>query len=293
MAFKRIKENEKYKLSGTKIDALRSIFELKKWPIEQVWEKSDFDRFCDMLKCLTDEEQDLMLLLIKDFIKVDIGEYMQRFYSIFKEFMNSKYIKGKKRLFILPLIDPVDEGKSKSSTTLFYLIKSQLINFKDEFKNIKISYYDSAKMLTEDITFKETDVICLVDDFIGTGDTACNAVNDLLEKIQFQSIIGPKNITVISLVSQYAGFEKLISIIPLENIFTTEPLNRGISDKYADYENKLLLMCEIERRMKKVNKDFSCGYNQSEALVKMARTPNNTFPIFWLQNKVIPVPFPR
>lgn len=45
-----------------------------------------------------------------------------------------------------------------------------------------------------------------------------------------------------------------------------------------------------------VNEEFQFGYDHSEALVKMIRTPNNTFPVYWLQKRggAVPVvPFPR
>ena len=43
-----------------------------------------------------------------------------------------------------------------------------------------------------------------------------------------------------------------------------------------------------------VSDDYKFGYKGSEALVKMIRTPNNTFPIYWLRNKKNKfAPFPR
>ena len=47
----------------------------------------------------------------------------------------------------------------------------------------------------------------------------------------------------------------------------------------------------------KVSSDYNFGYKQSEALVRMIRTPNNTFPIYWYRDKKkkinIYAPFPR
>ena len=55
-------------------------------------------------------------------------------------------------------------------------------------------------------------------------------------------------------------------------------------------------MKEIEKLIPG-DKFFSFGYNKSEALVTLNRTPDNTFPIFWRNHKkggkVFQAPFPR
>lgn len=61
-------------------------------------------------------------------------------------------------------------------------------------------------------------------------------------------------------------------------------------------EQKLELMKSIESKIPKVGK-FSFGYEKSEALVTLMRTPNNTFPIFWKdcthKGQKLKAPFPR
>ena len=56
---------------------------------------------------------------------------------------------------------------------------------------------------------------------------------------------------------------------------------RGISDFYEGEQRsgKISLMTEIENKMS-VKKKYRLGYNSSEALVTMCRTPNNTFLFF-------------
>ena len=39
-------------------------------------------------------------------------------------------------------------------------------------------------------------------------------------------------------------------------------------------------MKKIENKIPKVSK-YRMGYEKSEALISLMRTPNNTFPIFW------------
>lgn len=49
---------------------------------------------------------------------------------------------------------------------------------------------------------------------------------------------------------------------------------------------------------KRFEQDYSFGYKESEALVTMTRTPNNTFPLYWFEAKLDKnnkwqAPFPR
>lgn len=72
---------------------------------------------------------------------------------------------------------------------------------------------------------------------------------------------------------------------------------KGITDSYPQQtkEEKKAIMLEIEKKLKPGKYQF--GYEKSEALVTMTRTPNNTFPVFWMNyehkgSKFSP-PFPR
>jgi hypothetical protein len=49
------------------------------------------------------------------------------------------------------------------------------------------------------------------------------------------------------------------------------------------FQMLLSIMTEIEKLIP--GNHFSFGYNQSEALITLMRTPDNTFPIFWKEHK--------
>ena len=88
-----------------------------------------------------------------------------------------------------------------------------------------------------------------------------------------------------------------INLIKKYNVYTTVSVIRekGISDYYLGEtldENKDL-MVEIEKNLG-TKREYRFGYGDSESLVTMCRTPNNTFPIFWQENNNMKVaPFPR
>ena len=52
-------------------------------------------------------------------------------------------------------------------------------------------------------------------------------------------------------------------------------------------------MHEIEDILK-VDSKYSFGFNQTEALISLIKTPNNTFPVYWYEkNGHSHAPFPR
>jgi hypothetical protein len=73
---------------------------------------------------------------------------------------------------------------------------------------------------------------------------------------------------------------------------------KGISDYYHSpiREEKTRIMKEIEKLIR-MKKRFSLGYNSSEALFTLIKTPNNTFPVFWKEYKkngvIFEAPFQR
>ena len=77
-----------------------------------------------------------------------------------------------------------------------------------------------------------------------------------------------------------------------------ESTKKGISNFYEgnDLSTKSTIMTEIERLIPKV-KNYKFGFEKSEALVTMAKTPNNTFPVFWKdfqkKGKLYKAPFAR
>ena len=76
------------------------------------------------------------------------------------------------------------------------------------------------------------------------------------------------------------------------NTFADIILDKGIEGSVnADQKYKVMEMIEAKIAVKD---DCHLGFGHSEALVKMVRTPNNTFPIYWLRNRKNPyAPFPR
>jgi len=264
---------------------IQKIFKDKNWPIEDSFEISVFDDFCNMLSTLTPEEQNLLLNLTENFLWVQDREYATYFIKSFDLFINNFQFGNRKNICICPLLPEADFGKSKSSNSLLYIIKSYLDSIRRRYPDFNITYKDSPQNVNIE-AIKTTCVLCLIDDFIGTGETAFSAIEYFLNQG-----VSSTQIAIVSLVSMQEGISELQknSCFP----FVSTICNKGISSGGRDTKKEQEIMSSLETKIN-VNDDFKFGYKSSEALVKMMRTPNNTFPIYWLKcPKNAYAPFPR
>ncbi|MFD1675424.1 hypothetical protein [Alicyclobacillus fodiniaquatilis] len=281
----------KKNINALSLFRLRSIFEQKKWPIEDDSnEKSTFNRFCSLLSILSDDQQKFILELTEHFEVIPIDMYMPAIVSATKQVIHDLRI-GKsiiKTLFFLPLIAPEDSGKIKSSTTVWYLCKSGVFNQNSFFNGFNFSFIDEIELFSN-IGKIDDKLLVLVDDFVGSGDTARSAVQDVVSKG-----VPKDKICIMSIAGLSDGIQELRN----DGILTycDKVLHSGISSRYQANEvsNKMKMMNEIESAIH-VSKKYAFGYRQSEGLVKLIRTPNNTFPIYWFEVKKHNhlSPFPR
>jgi hypothetical protein len=123
--------------------------------------------------------------------------------------------------------------------------------------------------------------IVLVDDYVGSGKTADEAIEHLYTKCPQakQSLIW-----VLTVASQAAARAALTK--PNCRIVSHHVLPRGISDnRDLDVTAALDVMDDIGS-MLGVDKEERLGFGRAEALVTLGRTPNNTFPVFWTDRPV-------
>jgi hypothetical protein len=140
-------------------------------------------------------------------------------------------------------------------------------------KNFK--HYSDPDLLKQHTNRKKS-MILIVDDFIGTGNTAEDALKDYNLRLRIEDDLP----IVVALVAQEQGIQKLSKLGV--SVVATIIRKRGISDnsEIVDKPRAIELMKTIERQLS-INSKYSLGYGRTEALVSMMRTPNNTFPIFW------------
>ena len=281
-------------LSPQQLISISSVFNDNGWKIKKELnpENSLFNRFCERMLEVKDEEgQALFLDLAKRYLWLSSDFYFMNLLKAL-EHLVSEYEKltSDTKVYVMMLIAPKDEGKTKSSAMLLYLFNETRLRIDPRFSHYRFEIISDKESLHQKMDDKDA-VLVLVDDYIGTGDTAVACVEQL-DKLGIKM----EQIAILSLVAQEEGKKK----IEEKGIFfcTSNLRNKGISDYYEgkELEKNVRLMQKIEKDLK-VGEKSRFGYGQSEALVTMCRTPNNTFPVFWYEPelgiKKKLAPFPR
>ena len=188
------------------------------------------------------------------------------------------------KIVICPLLAEKDLYNTiKSSNFLYYLASTIRYMYKVKFSQCSFEFVPTP--LKFDPCIYSDHVLCLIDDFIGSGDTALSAYEYIKRKG-----VDKENVVIISLVAMKEGFDRLQKAG--YKVYATMIEEKGIEGT-IDCDNKYSIMQTIEDRIH-IKKDYRFGYNHSEALVKMARIPNNTFPVYWMRGEDNPhAPFPR
>ena len=130
------------------------------------------------------------------------------------------------------------------------------------------------------------DNLFIVDEFIGTGETAEKKVKWIRDQLATTGATPKIYLAVVAGMAD--GIKRVSSTV--DGIFAAHELKRGISDAYSseDVQPNIDEMKALEStlgplgRRGKIGK-HSLGYKGSESLYSRANgnTPNNVFPIFW------------
>lgn len=276
---------------GSKVDrnispdsymALINLFRDKEWDIQSE-NYGIFERYVRTMGSLkTEQQRELFMELSKNFIHIPQSEYMKYIPNLV-----SKVIKdfSNKILCFTCCLPKDDIGKVKSSATVLYQIKGSTLKTRVDLRDVTYFCKDSVDGYVEYNIDNNEHILILVDDFIGSGETALGAIDYVKEVIPGMS---DDNIIVLSIAALQKGIDELAA----HNIkvYTQIKLSRGISDYYIgeEKESALDIMHQIERGPIKVKRRFALGYKQSEGLISMERCPNNTFPIYWMKKNDAP-----
>lgn len=254
---------------------MTELFNRKAWN-QYVGYESVFDAYVATLGRMTDPEKVLFIDLTEHFLWImdytaDIVTQLNRILNQFNNYQD---------YYVIRCIEKAEQRKSKSSGVVLYEIKNPVVQ-RQLFKPVHILNSTSDLKKLKNIS---NSLFILVDDFVGTGQTADDCMRDL---IQIQPTITGKMV-VMCIVALEQGIQKLSNLhVP---IFYNYRCNRGISDYYTGYKlrKNTWLMQQIEKDFKITSYNF--GFKGSEALVCLKRCPNNTFPIYWHGRNT---PYPR
>ncbi len=275
---------------------LYRIWEEKQWEFPTQDDKNAaFERLCTMFNQLSPPLQKIALILTRSYSLYSFNDYQSLLIQAFKK-IDDAYLKDINQIIIAPLLNPGDDNsrRSKSGHMLPYIAEHIAIPANPKLLGIKIKSFSSSEVIPEIVNSltEEKSLIILLDDFVGSGDTAKSAVQDLQRKTNYPN----DKIIVITLVAMRHAIEKLdsysIKVICADIVIKGIAENNLIDDKSDAYS----LIDGIEATLN-ITADQRRGYQKSEALITMIRTPDNTFPIYWcskqLNNLDWPALFPR
>lgn len=276
------------------MEAIDAVMEVNRIFQENKWGDKDknqlvFNGFCKLFTKLQPEERKLVLELTEKYRWISHGEYQDRILEAM-EAVSAGEVAGLTKIYFFAIIKPEDEHKIKSGEHLLYLIKAYR-HFLTKYKDIRFEFLTTFDHI-RNLALGPQERLFLVDDYIGSGESFEFCLAELKKNVTLTSAsikvvcIAIQEETQIELVLE--GYAVLKSVL----------VKKGITDynQQPQIDQKKNLMREIERNVPG-SKSFSLGYNETEALITMMRTPDNTFPIFWKKfrkdGKLFEAPFAR
>jgi len=257
---------------------LNKIFKTNNWTEKDV-DEFIFNNFCKLINNLNEKQRALIIELTERYSWISFTDYQSKILNVLDNIEDEK-LDNLKNIYLFPIIKPEDEGKIKSGQFLIYQIKS-FKKYLKKYSKIKFELISKFEHLEKtQFCLKQNEALFLIDDYIGSGET----LNACLLRIQSNNSITNDKINVISIATQSKIFEELKQ--NNISVYSDYISKRGITDfnETPLLEEKIEIMLGIEK-MIPGGSHYSFGYNQSEALITMVRTPDNTFPIFWKQYK--------
>lgn len=275
--------------------AVQSIARVAKLFVDRGWsypppknsrEEYVFNSACALLLRLTPVEQELVLDLLARFVWVKFQGYQQLLETAMGK-IEPGMIHSSPDVYILPLIHPA-QNDAKSGSALVYPFRAHA-PYVSALAGCQFYAYTSLRHRKRK---GAPATVIFVDDFIGSGRSAQKVLHT---SYRSHYIRGDK-LVVCCLVAQREGIRRVRRMsVPV--VYADSHL-RAIREapraaQPAHYE----LVQRIANRLR-IDHAYRRGYENSEALISLLRTPNNTLPIFWSRNTdeegtPWPSPFPR
>ncbi|HHA1726784.1 TPA: hypothetical protein ACOEB2_002957 [Enterobacter cloacae] len=255
------------------------VFKLHK---KQPWLAEKHDEVSTLLfeDCKDDNQQDLIIELLDRFIYLDDSKFNDALTTLCDEIVTDPSLESDQTQIVSFSAD----NSPDSGQYILYALKPRLE--KREWRNhISVNRYGAS--------FKEFNrhggvhkKIVLVDEFIGSGQSAIGRFNELRRIYERQGIVDIY-IKIFVIAASTVGLEKLRQEnIPVTYIYE---IKRGISDFYDNKEKKENLLTIMDILEKTLSQNYKGrdlpknGYGETESLYARSEgnTPNSVFPIFW------------
>jgi len=274
-------------ISLENLEKLEDLFIFKNWEInkDSTSFSSTFNRFCNRLDLFDSEKQTLMIELGYQFLDLGYNDFQPHFSEAIKKIPG---LGDYNSIIVAPLKKP-SLIQTKSADALWYFLKNYS-DFSYETFGSKLYFLSEWSRIKKSIANPNI-ILILIDDFIGTGETVVETLDELYKE---SYITDAQPVKVLTLAAQAQGTTFIDSLYKDMVVFSVK-LDKGLTDKYTDPElsTKKQMMSEMEQKLR-VESDYEFGYGRSESLFAVGRrSANNTFPVYWLEKKKKLAPFKR
>lgn len=190
-------------------------------------------------------------------------------------------------VFVAPLLKQ-DDAPPKSADSLHYIARGFQLNLGQAMAPRTLRFLGSGGAFAREFAHEQHTLV-LMDDYVGTGDTAVAA----LGKLRSDS---PGTATGTIILLALAAQSRAHALLAAHGctLVVAQWRDRGISDSKTlqNIPGALEVMDRLGQRLQ-IKKKYRLGYGAAEALITLTRTPNNTFPVFWTNKNGWDPPFPR
>lgn len=272
-----VRRDRQRSLALSELLALGELFEAKGWPTAEDHAQSIpnlFERTATMLSRLAEHHRSLVTELLRDYQWISDSDQLTLFQSAWRNAIASWPPSA--TVIVAALAKRRATTSASSRTCLYRFVRGWQRGLELSIKPRTLIVDESARSALS-YTRGQQVVLVYVDDFVGSGMSVNASVQAL------GSLAAGIPIHVVTLFAQQQG----ISFLAANNItvFAGRVANFGITSNQSLGPTSVQKMQEIERFLRVCNR-FQFGYERSEALVTLTRTPNNTFPVFWTNAKV-------
>lgn len=268
-------------VSKTEFSAMLNII------IENDWLSTKVSQLTDLLyeDCQNNDERALITQLLSRFKYISAKCFSDHINTLALSIATTPGIDASTTIVAAMAADSAPD----SSQYLVQVLKVKLQEF--GWQNAVVTNTFSAAFKASKLTgFSRLNII-LVDEFVGSGRTVLNRIDEINRQFATTSVKPKISVSVI--------FSSIVGINILEekeiNFSYIDFVERGISGFETAPEAKIKtdIMLNMESRLaaNANNHDLgecSLGYGKVESLIGIegANTPNNVFPIFWWPNYV-------
>ncbi len=273
-------------LSLEEVRKIERIFVTNNWGVKNFLyhpkQLNLFDAVSEFIANIDTKDRDIAFSLLE---KYEIIHEYTKFAQKLCGALNAR-VDLSKTYYVTPVALP-DEGRIKSGHNLCYEIKA----FFPKSASLNIHFLDSP--FSNKIETDDSSVVVFIDDFVGTG-------QQFIEMFEaFKCKRGEPKICILLVIRiQEEAFDTLSSmgIQVIADQVRPKAISSGRAVGSLSKEQALFHYLEIEKKVQ-VPWGGSLGFGQAEAIVTMKRTPDDTLPIFWVDEadggKPWPAPFPR